>query len=125
MDIFLQFQNRRGHALSPVWVFGMVDASHIPAIGYMEIVDQRDAATLLPIIRDHVLPGTTIWSDMWAAYNGVTALPGVASHETVNHSIQFINPVNGVHTNTIESYWNRYHKVSNNFKVIFLLHMYI
>ena len=58
-------QNRRGHALPPVWVFGMVDVTHIPAIGYMEIVDQRDAATLLPIIQQHINPGTTVWSDMW------------------------------------------------------------
>ena len=29
----------------------------------MEIVDQRDAATLLPIVRDHILPGTTVWSE--------------------------------------------------------------
>ena len=41
----------------------MVDTGHIPGLGYMEIVDQRDAATLLPIIRDHILPGTTVWSD--------------------------------------------------------------
>ena len=52
--MFLQFQNRRGHALPPIWVFGMVNTSHIPSLGYMEVVDQRDAATLLPIIRDHV-----------------------------------------------------------------------
>ena len=86
----------------------MVDTSQVPALGYMEIVDQRDAATLLPIIRDHVLPGTTIWSDMWAAYNGIRALPGVAGHDRVNHSIQFVNPVSGAHTNMIESYWHRY-----------------
>ena len=85
----------------------MVDVTYIPAIGYMEIVDQRDAATLLPIIQQHINPGTTVWSDMWAAYNGVAALPGVAAHQTVNHSIQFLNPVTGTHTNTIESYWNR------------------
>jgi len=86
----------------------MVDTSHVPAIGYMEIVDQRDAATLLPIIRSHTLPGTTIWSDMWAAYNAVGALPGIRSHDTVNHSIHFVNPVSGTHTNTIENYWCRY-----------------
>ena len=73
----------------------------------MEVVDQRDAATLLPIISDHIVAGTTVWSDMWAAYNGIAALPEVAAHETVNHSIQFINPATGVHTNTIESYWSR------------------
>lgn len=99
--MFLLFQNRRGHALPPVWVFGMVDASHIPSLGYMEIVDQRDAATLLPIIRDHVQPGTTIWSDMWAAYNGVSTLPGVTSHETVNHSIQFVNHVTQIPSKVI------------------------
>jgi len=86
----------------------MVDTSHIPALGYMEVVDQRDAATLLPIISDHIKPGTIIWSDGWAAYNGIAALPGVASHETVNHSRHFVNPRSGVNTNTIESYWNRY-----------------
>lgn len=80
----------------------MVDASHIPALGYMEIVDQRDAAILLPIIRDHILPRIIVWPHMWAAYNGVSTLSGIAAHETVNHSKQFINPVNGVHTNTIE-----------------------
>ena len=99
--MFLLFQNWRGHALPPVWVFGMVDASHIPSLGYMEIVDQRDAATLLPIIRDHVQPGTTIWSDIWAAYNGVSTLPGVTSHETVNHSIQFVNPVTQIPSKVI------------------------
>lgn len=101
------FQNNRGHSLPPVWVFGMVDTSHIPALGYTEIIDQRDAATLLPIIRDHILPGTIVWSDMWAAYNAVGALPGVAGHDTVNHSVQFVNLVSGAHTNTIESYWRR------------------
>ena len=85
----------------------MVDVSHVPALGYMEVVDQRDASTLLPIINGHIVAGTTVWSDMWAAYNGIAALPGVAAHERVNHSIQFVNPATGVHTNTTEAYWNR------------------
>ena len=85
----------------------MVDTSHIPAVGYMEIVDQRDAATLLPIIRNHTLPGATIWSDMWAAYNAVETLPGISNHDTVNHSINFVNPVSGSHTNIIGNYLSR------------------
>ena len=72
----------------------------------MEIVPQRDAATLLPIIQAHVANGTIIHSDQWAAYNRVASIPGVASHASVNHSINFVDPSTGVHTQNIESYWN-------------------
>ena len=36
------------------WVFGMVDTSHQPTLGYIEVVSQCDAVTLLPIIQAHV-----------------------------------------------------------------------
>ena len=101
-------QNHRGRATSnEIWVFGLVDTSYRPALGYMELVAQRDAATLLPIIQAHTRPGTIIHSDEWAAYNRVQSLPNVASHETVNHSLEFVNSTTGTHTQNIESYWNR------------------
>ena len=61
----------------------MADTPQTPAIGYMELVPQRDATTLLPVIQQHVFPGTTIWSDQWATYNNVGSLPGVAGHGVV------------------------------------------
>ena len=73
----------------------------------MSIVNSHDAATLLPIIQAHVAPGTIIHSDMWRAYNNVETLHNVASHHTVNHSLNFVDPVTGVHTQHVESYWNR------------------
>ena len=85
----------------------MVDTSSSPALGYMEIVPQQDATTLLPIIQAHTLPGTVIHSDQWRAYSQVSSLPNVASHSTVNHSLEFVDPVTGVHTQHVESYWNR------------------
>ena len=85
----------------------MVDVSHSPALGYMQIVAQRDASTLLPIIQQHVAPDTIIHSDEWRVYSRVPVLPNVASHGTVNHSIEFINSNTGVHTENVESYWNR------------------
>ena len=39
-----------------VWVFGIVDTSYKPALGYMLIVNRRDSATLLPIIQASVAP---------------------------------------------------------------------
>ena len=101
-------QHHRGRPpASDMWVFGMVDTTHNPALGYMEAVPTRDANTLLPIIQAHVAPGTIIHSDEWRAYSQVARLPSVASHGTVNHSVTFVDPVTGVHTQNIESYWER------------------
>ncbi len=87
-------------------MFGMVDTSVSPALGYMEIVPNRTQVTLLPIIQGHVHPGTIIWSDEWAGYRNVASLPNVSSHSTVNHSVTFVAPT-GTHTQNVESYWNR------------------
>ena len=87
------------------WVFGIVDLSYQPALGYMELVDRRETATLLPIIMDHVLPGTTIHSYEWRAYSSLSRHG--FSHSTVNHSLNFVDPVTGTHTQHVESYWSR------------------
>ena len=73
----------------------------------MELVAQGDAATLLPIIQAHVHPNTTIHSDEWAAYRGVQQLPHVSHHGTVNHSLHYVDPQTGAHTQNVESYWAR------------------
>ena len=69
---------------------GLLHGCQTPAAGYMELVPQRDATALLLIIQQHVLPGTTIWSDQWAAYSNVGSLPGVTGHGVVNRSILLI-----------------------------------
>ena len=92
-------KHHRGRATSrEVWVFGMVDTSTQPALGYMEIVPDRRAQTLLPIIQSHVNPGTTVKADQWKAYSSVSSLRNAASHSTVNHSLHFVEPTTGVNT---------------------------
>ena len=77
----------------------------------MQIVPQRNAATLLPIIQQHVQAESSVHSDEWAAYNNIQSLPNVAAHNTVNHSLHFVDPNTGVNTQNIESYWNRVIKI--------------
>jgi transposase-like protein len=65
---------------------------------------KRDAATLLPIIQKVVRPGSIVYSDEWRAYRQIQPKLGL-QHETVNHSVNFVDPSTGVHTQSIESYW--------------------
>ena len=78
-----------------------------PSLGYMQMVDTRDAATLLPILRAHTVPGTVIHSDEWTSYTRISEdIHHLQQHETENHSVEFVNRANGVHTQNTESYWN-------------------
>ena len=83
-----------------LWVFGSVDV--VTGRVMLEMVDQRDANTLLPIIGTTVAPGSIIWSDRWWTYNQLEQL-GFA-HDTVNHRQEFVSP-SGTHPQVIEGAW--------------------
>jgi hypothetical protein len=87
------------------WVFGIVDTSYTPARGYMQCVERRNSATLLPIIQKVCLPGTMIYSDGWAAYPAIQEIGYEFS--SVNHKENHVDPVTGTHTQNVESYWNK------------------
>ena len=102
---------RRRAPEGEVWVFGMVDMSHQPAISYMEVVTDRSAHTLYPIIRAVLNSNINVivHTDRWATYNRLANEFNII-HRTVNHSDprhRFISP-DGVHTQGIESHWNRW-----------------
>ena len=99
-------KHHRGRAgAGTLWVFGMVDTSFSPAIGYMEIVEKRDQITLLPIINRVARRGSIIHSDEWRAYRNISE---DFNHQTVNHTLHFVDPETGVHTQHVESYWNKH-----------------
>jgi len=106
-SLFAKVKYNRGKDLwrKQVWVFGLVD--RITGEIYFEIVPDRTAETLLNVIEQHVLPGTLIYSDQWRAYDKISLLHNQqVQHQTVNHSVHFVNPDTMACTNKIESCWN-------------------
>ncbi|EGT47493.1 hypothetical protein CAEBREN_05240 [Caenorhabditis brenneri] len=103
-----------------IWVFGMIERGSKKVVMFR--VQKRDAATLLPIIEKYVLPGniskcscffkyvflgTTVMSDGWAAYGGISSLSGGFGHGVVNHKYNFVDPNDrSIHTQSIEATWN-------------------
>ena len=71
---------------------------------FLQIVEDRSAQTLIPIIQTYIKPGTVILSDCWKAYSG--SKEEGYMHLTVNHSIEFKNKETGDCINLIESTWN-------------------
>ena len=76
-SVMVKAKYHRGHQLRDGWVFGIYD----PSIkeGHIERVEQRDAATMVPIVQRIVAPGTTIWSDKWAAYGQLAVVAGLCA----------------------------------------------
>jgi hypothetical protein len=75
------------------WIFGAVERETGRCFAIS--VPNRLAGTLLPIIQEHILPGTHIISDEWASYNTIAQIQnGIYSHSTVNHSQFFFHPLN-------------------------------
>ena len=65
--------------------------------------DYRDRTTLFHIISQNVQTGSHILTDGWKAYIGLEELG--YTHDTVNHSDNFVNPETGACTNQIENVW--------------------
>jgi len=57
----------------------------------------------VPIKLNEVEQGTTIYSDKWRAYSTLNEHRFI--HKTVNHSENFIDPITGADTQTIDTLW--------------------
>ena len=61
-------------------------------VGFIKLVDNCDADTLVSIIQHVVAPVSTIWSDEWVAYWQFNVLGYDHYMYVVNHSQQFKDP---------------------------------
>ena len=81
-------------------VFGMVERDGVLR---SSVVPNEQKQTLIPIIQDNVMPGSTVSTDTHRSYRGLRRLG--FNHEAVNHQVE--EWVRGnCHTNTIEGFWS-------------------
>lgn len=91
----------RGKRVEGQWVFGGFERE--TGRCFMVPVERRDVDTLIPLIEEWVLPGTTIITDFWKTYDCMNKER--YNHLKVNHSVNFKDPETGAHTNSIEGSW--------------------
>ncbi|KYM95299.1 hypothetical protein ALC62_14052 [Cyphomyrmex costatus] len=91
----------RGRIIGGQWVFGALERSSKRF--FIVPVKNRTAQTLTKIIEERIAPGSIIYSDSWKGYLPLKELDYV--HQTVNHSVHFVDPESGVHTQNIEQLW--------------------
>ena len=88
-----------------VWIFGALQRTP-PGIGQpcvLIVEPDRARRTLLPLILRHVIQGSQILQDLWAAYQVLPNLGYVHDKDTVNHNVRFVDPYDPTnHINDME-----------------------
>lgn len=102
-SLFGKRKNHKGRIVEGVWVLGLVERTQARKIVLIKIA-KRDKLTLSDIICKFVEPNSIIYTDMWRGYAGLESHS--FTHCTVNHSTNFVDPMTGVHTQTIEANWS-------------------
>ena len=112
--LFVRRKYNRGRLVREKWVVGGVCRETKEC--FVVSVKRRDAPTLLGVIGRHVRPGSTIYTDCWWGYRSEDLAAAGFAHFTVNHSVNFVDPDTGAHTQTVERFWgalkarNRHHR---------------
>lgn len=94
----------KGHHVEGVWVIGGVERTSERRM-FAVPVARRDADTICSVVSEYVEKGSIIYTDCWKGYDQALLSLNL-SHYTVNHSKSYVDPLSGVHTNTIEGSWN-------------------
>ncbi|CAG8799828.1 3428_t:CDS:1, partial [Dentiscutata erythropus] len=86
------------------WIVGGIEHTEKKKCFFV-LTDNREAATLRNIIKQHVRERSIIYTDKWHGYSHLDSLN--MKHRRVNHFKNRIERETGVHTNNIEGLWNR------------------
>jgi transposase len=117
------------------------DKKHLPVVAIVQrkgivvakAVKDVTGNSLLGVVRDHVAPGTTIYTDEFASYAGLSTMrtesgePAKFQHHRIRHA-SGVYAMDKIHTNTIEGFWSLvkrgiggvYHSVSGRYLQMYL-----
>src|SRR3990167_7187183 len=94
-------KGKRGRgAAGKVPVFGLLKRG---GKVYAEIIPDASSETLIPIIREKVVPDSIVYTDCFRSYNALDV--SEFKHFRINHSELFAEKHN--HINGIENFWNQ------------------
>jgi len=99
--VFTSQKNQAGRILHQQWVFGALCRETGDC--FMMPIHNWSMDTLIPIISANIHPGTTVISDLWRAYNPFGTIGMI--HKRVIHSLNFVDPIMGANTQSIERMW--------------------
>lgn len=85
-------------------------------------VPDTKSATLFKTVREHLLPKSTIFTDDYQCYDGISPMKEGYKHRRIRHASK-VYVMGDVHTNTIEGFWSLvkrgiggvYHSVSQKY----------
>jgi transposase-like protein len=69
------------------------------------VAETRKKETLMPIIKEYVMPKSTIFTDEWPSYDDLGSHVNEYEHKRVNHSTG-VYVLGDTHTQTIEGFWS-------------------
>lgn len=92
--------NRGRGAGGKVPVFGLLKRG---GRVYTKVIPDASSGSLIPIIKQKVVPDSIVYSDCWRAYNVLDV--SEFKHYRINHSKLFADKKN--HINGIENFWNQ------------------
>jgi transposase-like protein len=101
-SVFTRGKNNVGRVSLQQWVFGNICRETGEC--FMIPVPARSEVTLMLLILANFRLGSIIMSDQWRTYSAIQNVPGL-THETVNHSVHFVDPDTGANTQRIERLW--------------------
>ncbi len=106
------------------------DKVKTPVVGIVErkgrvkalVASDVKGSTLLGMVKEHVLPKSTVFTDELNAYHGISYMHRGYEHKRINHS-EKVYVIGDIHTNTVEGFWSLikrgiggvYHSVGRNY----------